>query len=71
MGELISVLGSLELNRERWYIEMNEPLTIGGNNIIHIQSKDCRFEMSELELLSLASVVLAGAEQLAARKKIK
>ena len=70
MGELISLLGTLQFQGDRWSVEINEPLTIHGEKIIHIQSRDSRYEMSESELLSLAGTILAGAEQLAARKGI-
>lgn len=65
MGELIRVLGQIELSGNRFDVELNHGAAGEGSlREIHIQSERFRLAMPETEFLQLSAAVMLAKKQL-------
>ena len=71
MGEKIKTLGSVQINCEKFEIELNHPPSMGQGRQIHIQSEKFRCELEEEEFIRVAVAVRLAAEKLRYSKKLK
>lgn len=64
MGELIRVLGQIELGGGKFDVELNHSPNGDELREIHIQNKQFRLAMPETEFLQLSAGILLAKKQL-------
>jgi len=69
MGEINKILANGALKSENMAVELNDPVTEGGNSSIHIQTSRFRAEMSENEFRAFAAIVVDSYASVKAYKK--
>jgi len=69
MGEINKVLATGEHSSGPISIELNDPVTQGGDQSIHIQTSSFRVEMNLPEFRAFAATVVDGYANLKSRKK--
>lgn len=69
MGEKIRDLSKWNNSNTDYFIELNEPPSIGADYRIHIQSKKFRLDLPQNDYIKYALTVLQAAERLKENKK--
>ena len=64
MGELICKYGDLKLKGEIFCVELNEPILKDEGGMVHIQSKDKRVELSQIEFYRMVGLMNLALENL-------
>lgn len=70
MGEINKVLATSEHSSEPISIELNDPVTEGGGQSIHIQTSGFRVEMNLAEFRAFAATIVDGYANLKSRKTL-
>lgn len=70
MGEIIRVLSKTILLGKEVEIELNYPTRVGNEEIVHIQSKQFRFEFKKNEFIQICLSILLAEKNFKELKKI-
>jgi hypothetical protein len=57
MGELIKNYGKICYGEKEYNVELNGPVELEKGGIVHIQNKDIRIEMSQLEFYRMVCLM--------------
>ncbi len=71
MGEIIKKVGEVNIKSLTFDVELNEPLDeiVGGN--VHIQTKDMRMQLPQVEFYKMVATIKKAEKELKSYKKFK